>query len=95
MLFCALVRQPIEVAAKRVGRRSRPAGGQQRDRQLRVMQRYPTVSVDQQRSHDEAVFGIRIGMVAKRSNHRVEAAVEGVILACEAIDIPAVANETS
>ena len=95
MLFCALVRQPIEVAAKRVGRRSRPAGGQQRDRQLRVMQRYPTVSVNQQRAHNEAVFGIRIGMVAKRSNHRLEAADERVVLGSEAIDIPTVANETS
>ena len=55
--FRALLRQPIEVAAQRIGARPGPAGRRERARQSGIVQRHPAESVNEEASDDESLLG--------------------------------------
>ena len=79
MALSALVRQAIKVAAQRVGRGLRPIRRQQLGGQLRVMQRHAPELVYEQRAQDEALLRRRIGTLAERTGHTLEARDETAV----------------
>ena len=69
MSLGGLVGEPIEVAAENVCRRPGPIDGQQLRRQLRIVERDPAKGVDQERPHDETLFGIVVGVSPEESRY--------------------------
>ena len=90
MSLGGLVGEPIEVAAENVCRRPGPIDGQQLRRQLRIVERDPAKGVDQERPHDETLFGIVVGVSPEGFEHRTESRHEPPILGCQGGQIPAI-----